>query len=55
MTTVTSVEIVTGDAGGVASTTGGLGSLQTGLAVPHYRAGVYEAMIGAVIGGALLV
>lgn len=55
-TTITSVEVVTPGAPEEASTTSGSsGSLQSGLAPHAARKPVVELVIGAVVGGALLV
>ncbi|KAI2463123.1 hypothetical protein F4781DRAFT_145497 [Annulohypoxylon bovei var. microspora] len=55
-TTITSVEVVTPGASEAASTTSGTsGSLQSGSGGPLVGLPVMEAVIGAVVGGALLV
>jgi hypothetical protein len=56
LTTITTIEIVTGGGAGPTSTTSaGGGTLQSGIAVPNHRVPMIEAVVGLVIGGALLV
>ncbi|KAI5856221.1 hypothetical protein GGS23DRAFT_589081 [Durotheca rogersii] len=55
VTTITSVEVVTPGPEEATTTSGSSGSLQSGFAAPLARRRVAEVVIGAIIGGAVLV